>query len=140
MDLKSCNRWDEGTLARDEMFKASDTPWAPRYVANSEDKKRVRLNLISHLLKQISCEELPQEKVKFGKWKISEYKSDDIIVRLIEDRTHHRREIGRCRPLLRRSAVTKMRWNRRPPPPTLSHRADRAARPESLGAAAISTG
>jgi len=85
MDLKSCNRWDEGTLARDEMFKASDTPWAPRYVANSEDKKRVRLNLISHLLKQISCEELPQEKVKFGKWKISEYKSVDYPCKRIAE-------------------------------------------------------
>ena len=62
MDIKSYHRWDEYTRARDEMFKATDTPWAPWFVANSEDKKRVRLNLISHLLKQIPYEELPQDE------------------------------------------------------------------------------
>ena len=50
MDIKSYTRWDDYTKARDEMFAASDTAWAPWYVARSEDKKRVRLNIISHLL------------------------------------------------------------------------------------------
>ena len=53
MDLKSYDRWDDYTKARDEMFAATDTAWAPWYVARSEDKKRVRLNVISHLLKQV---------------------------------------------------------------------------------------
>ena len=52
MDLKSYDRWDDYTKARDEMFAATDTSWAPWYVASSEDKKRVRLNVISHLLEQ----------------------------------------------------------------------------------------
>jgi len=85
MDLKSYNRWDEYSRARDEMFKASDTPWAPWFVANSEDKKRVRLNLISHLLKQIPYEEIPQEKVKLGKRKIGKYKSIDYPFKLIAE-------------------------------------------------------
>jgi polyphosphate kinase len=83
MDLKSYNRWDDYTQARDEMFKASDTPWAPWFVARSEDKKRVRLNLISHLLKQIPYEELPHDKVKLGKRKIGKYKSPDFPFKYI---------------------------------------------------------
>ena len=39
------------------MFKATDTPWAPWYVVHSDDKKRARLNIISHLLKHIPYEE-----------------------------------------------------------------------------------
>jgi polyphosphate kinase 2 len=85
MDLKSYNRWDEYTRARDEMFKASDTPWAPWFVANSEDKKRVRLNLISHLLKQIPYEQIPHDKVKLGKRKIGKYKSVDYPFKLIAE-------------------------------------------------------
>ena len=46
-------RWDDYTRARDEMFAATDTPWAPWYVAKSDDKKRVRLNIITHLLGRI---------------------------------------------------------------------------------------
>ena len=53
MDIKSYTRWDDYTKARDDMFAASDTAWAPWYVASSEDKKRVRLNIISHLLSRI---------------------------------------------------------------------------------------
>jgi polyphosphate kinase len=85
MDLKSYNRWDEYTRARDEMFKATDTPWAPWFVANSEDKKRVRLNLISHLLKQIPYEEVAREKIKLGKRKIGKYKSIDYPFKLIAE-------------------------------------------------------
>jgi len=86
MDIKSYNRWDDYTRARDEMFKATDTPWAPWFVAYSEDKKRVRLNLISHLLKQIPYEELPQEKVKLGKRKIGKYKSIDYQFKVIAEK------------------------------------------------------
>jgi len=50
MDIKSYNKWDDYTEARDEMFAATDTPWAPWYVVRSDDKKRARLNIISHLL------------------------------------------------------------------------------------------
>lgn len=64
MDLKSYSRWDDYTKARDEMFAATDTPWAPWYVAKSEDKKRVRLNIITHFLSQVPYKEAPREKVK----------------------------------------------------------------------------
>src|SRR5207244_13607047 len=46
MDIKSYTRWDDYTKARDDMFAETDTAWAPWYVAHSEDKKRVRLNII----------------------------------------------------------------------------------------------
>jgi polyphosphate kinase 2 len=75
MDIKSYNKWDEYTFARDRMFQETDTPYAPWYVANSEDKRRVRLNVISHLLANVPYERLPQEKVKLGKRKIGKYEA-----------------------------------------------------------------
>ena len=77
MDLKSYDRWDDYTKARDEMFAATDTAWAPWFVARSEDKKRVRLNVISHLLKQVPYKARPREKVKLPKRKIGRYKAAD---------------------------------------------------------------
>ena len=64
MDLKSYSRWDDYSRARDDMFVATDTAWAPWFVARSDDKKRARLNIISHLLNNIPYEEVPREKVK----------------------------------------------------------------------------
>ena len=62
MDLKSYSRWYDYSRARDDMFKATDTPWAPWHVVRSDDKKRARLNVIAHLLSQIPYEDLPREK------------------------------------------------------------------------------
>ena len=70
MDLKSYDRWDDYTRARDEMFTATDTPWAPWYVVRSDDKKRARLNTITHLLHAIPHKELKQDKVVLPKRKI----------------------------------------------------------------------
>jgi polyphosphate kinase 2 len=70
MDIKSYTRWDDYTKARDAMFAASDTAWAPWYVARSEDKKRVRLNIISHLLSRIPYKSPPRDKVKLPKRKV----------------------------------------------------------------------
>ncbi|MBV8612866.1 MAG: polyphosphate kinase 2 [Acetobacteraceae bacterium] len=64
MDLKSYSRWYDYSRARDDMFRATDTAWAPWYVAHSDDKRRARLNIITHLLGRVPYEELPQEKVK----------------------------------------------------------------------------
>ena len=64
MDLKSYSRWYDYSRARDEMFRATDTSWAPWYVIRSNDKKRARLNAITHMLKQIPYEDAPREKVK----------------------------------------------------------------------------
>ena len=63
MDIESYTRWDEYSKARDDMFAATDTAWAPWFGACSDDKRRVRLNIIAHLLSQIPYEELPQEIV-----------------------------------------------------------------------------
>ncbi|RPI80463.1 MAG: polyphosphate kinase 2 [Planctomycetaceae bacterium] len=67
MDLKSYNRWYDYSKARDEMFAATDTPWAPWHVVRSDDKKRARLNLITHLLSQIPYEEIEREKIELPK-------------------------------------------------------------------------
>ena len=67
MDLKSYSRWYDYSRARDDMFAASDTAWAPWYVTISDDKKRARLNVISHLLSKIDYEDLPCDKVKLPK-------------------------------------------------------------------------
>ena len=63
MDLLSYAKWDEYSEARDEMIAASDTAWAPWYVAHSDDKKRARLNIITHLLGQIPYEPLTPKKI-----------------------------------------------------------------------------
>ena len=70
MDLKSYDRWDDYTRARDEMFTATDTPWAPWYVVRSDDKKRARLNTLTHLIHAIPHKELKQDKVVLPKRKI----------------------------------------------------------------------
>jgi polyphosphate kinase 2 len=86
IDIKSYNRWDEYTQARDNMFKASDTPWAPWFVAKSEDKRRVRLNVISHLLENIPYEDLPSKEVKLGKRKVGKYKAANYPFKYIPER------------------------------------------------------
>jgi polyphosphate kinase 2 len=53
MDLKSYRRWYDYSRARDAMIAATDTAWAPWYIAHTDDKKRGRLNIISHLLSQV---------------------------------------------------------------------------------------
>ena len=64
MDLRSFARWDDYTKARDEMFMATDTAWAPWFVARSDNKRRARLNIIEHLLANIPYERVPRAKVK----------------------------------------------------------------------------
>ncbi len=86
MDVKSYDRWDDYTRVRDEMFKATDTAWAPWYVARSEDKKRVRLNVISHLLKQVPYKDVKADKVKLPKRKIGKYKAIDYPFKYVPER------------------------------------------------------
>ncbi len=64
MDLKSYSRWYDYSRARDDMFEATDTAWAPWYVARSDDKRRARLNIIKHLLAHIPYEEIPRKKIQ----------------------------------------------------------------------------
>jgi polyphosphate kinase 2 len=62
-DLESRRRWYEYSRARDEMFEATDTDFAPWHLIHSDDKKRARLNIVSHLLRQFPYEEIKREKV-----------------------------------------------------------------------------
>jgi polyphosphate kinase 2 len=63
MDLQSYSRWYDYSRARDDMFAATDTEFAPWFVADSNNKRRARLNIISHLLDQIPYKTLPSAKV-----------------------------------------------------------------------------
>jgi polyphosphate kinase len=63
MDLKSYSRWYDYSRARDAMLAASDQPFAPWFVVRSDDKRRARLNVITHLLQQVPYEHLPREQV-----------------------------------------------------------------------------
>jgi polyphosphate kinase 2 len=85
MDLKSYDRWDDYTKARDEMFAATDTSWAPWFVARSEDKQRVRLNVISHLLKQVPYKDLPAAKITLPKRKVGRYKAVDLPLKYVPE-------------------------------------------------------
>jgi polyphosphate kinase 2 len=67
MDLPSRSRWFEYSRARDAMLKATDTKHAPWNILRSDDKKRARLNCISHLLKQIPYKKVPTEPIKLPK-------------------------------------------------------------------------
>ena len=64
LDLLSYSRWYDYSRARDAMFAATDTAWAPWYVAHTDDKKRGRLNIISHLLSQVPYQPLARRDVK----------------------------------------------------------------------------
>jgi len=85
MDLKSYDRWDDYTKARDEMFAATDSSWAPWFVARSEDKKRVRLNVISHLLQHVPYEALPAKKVALPKRRIGRYRVVDFPFKYVPE-------------------------------------------------------
>ena len=71
MDLKSYGRWDDYSRARDAMFAATDTPWAPWWIARTDDKKRGRLNIISHLLSRVPYESAEPQDIKLPKRRVS---------------------------------------------------------------------
>jgi len=85
MDIKSYDRWDDYTKARDEMFAATDTGKAPWFVARSEDKKRVRLNVISHILKHVPYKAIKTPKVTLPKRKIGRYKAVDFPFKYVPE-------------------------------------------------------
>ena len=67
MDLESHRRWYDYSRARDAMLLATDTPFAPWYIVNADDKRRARINCISHLLSLIPYESVKQESVELPK-------------------------------------------------------------------------
>ena len=84
MDIESYSRWYDYSKARDEMFKATDSSWAPWYVVKSDDKKRARLNLISHMLGKIPYKKPSREKVTLLKrGKAHGYKDPDYPYKFV---------------------------------------------------------
>jgi polyphosphate kinase len=87
MDLKSYSRWYDYSRARDDMFAATDLEYAPWFVARSDDKKRARLNIITHILKHVPYETLPREKVKLPpRQKPGNYKESDHPIRFVAEK------------------------------------------------------
>ena len=87
MDLLSYGRWYDYSRARDDMFKASDTDYAPWIVVPSDDKRRARLNIIAHILDAIPYKEAPREKVKLPeRQKPGGYKEPDHPYKYVEAR------------------------------------------------------
>jgi len=87
MDLESYSRWYDYSRARDEMFQATDTAWAPWYVVKSDDKKRARLNLITHLLSRIPYKKVPRGKVTLPKrQKQGNYREPDYPFKVVPEK------------------------------------------------------
>jgi polyphosphate kinase 2 len=87
MDLTSYSRWYDYSRARDAMFAATDLGYAPWFVARSDDKKRARLNIISHLLGQIPYKDVPREKVVLPKrQKAGSYKEPNYPYKFVEEK------------------------------------------------------
>jgi polyphosphate kinase 2 len=87
MDLKSYSRWFDYSRARDDMFRATDTGFAPWYVVRSDDKRRARLNLISHLLSRVPYKELAQQQIELPKrQKRGSYKDFDYAFKYVKEK------------------------------------------------------
>ena len=85
MDIKSYDRWDDYSRARDEMFQATDSSWAPWYVVRSDHKRRARLNAIKHILGRIPYKSAPREKVVLPKRKAGKYKESNYPFKVIPE-------------------------------------------------------
>ncbi|MEI6564065.1 MAG: polyphosphate kinase 2 [bacterium] len=83
MDLTSRDKWEDYSRAKDEMFASTDTKLSPWYVVNADDKKRARLNCITHLLSLIPYKNLTPKPIKLP----SRKKSSGYIRPPITDQT-----------------------------------------------------
>ncbi len=84
MDLKSYSRWYDYSRARDAMFAATDTAWAPWYIADADDKKRARLNITSHLLSRVPYKPLAHRDITLPKrQRPGDYLPPDLPLRYI---------------------------------------------------------
>ena len=134
MDLKSYGRWYDYSRARDDMFSATDSAWAPWFVAHSDDKKRARLNIISHLLRQVPYRDVPREKVKLPKRQERDgYKDPDYPYRFVPELAWP----SRLRPFSRMSAGFRSagpgRGAETRPDPAIAAVAGRATAPRGSG-------
>jgi polyphosphate kinase 2 len=81
MDTESYGRWYDYSRARDLMFKATNSGHAPWYIIRSDDKRRARLNCISHLLKSIPYKRVRRDKVTLPKRSNKERYNDQAGLR-----------------------------------------------------------
>jgi len=81
MDTESYKRWYDYSRARDAMLTATDTEYAPWYIVQSDDKKRARLNCISHLLSLIPYKDPQLEEVKLGRRKSKDKYDDEAALK-----------------------------------------------------------
>jgi polyphosphate kinase 2 len=87
MDLKSYSRWYDYSRCRDTMFAATDTAWAPWFVAHTDNKRRGRLNIISHLLAHVPYEPLAPRDITLPKrQKANGYTEPDLPLRHIPEK------------------------------------------------------
>ena len=87
MDLKSYRRWYDYSKARDDMFQATDSEHAPWYVVPSDDKRRARLNVISHLLAHVPYKAQRRAKVKLPpRQDLRDYVEPDYPYKLVQQR------------------------------------------------------
>jgi polyphosphate kinase len=84
MDLKSYSRWYDYSRARDAMFGATDSAWAPWFLARTDDKRSGRLNIISHLLNQVPYKPLEHHDTALpGRRPAEGYAEPDLPLRFI---------------------------------------------------------
>ena len=83
MDVRSYTRWDDYTKARDAMFAATDVEWAPWYVARSDDKRRLRLDVLTHILEHVPHGEAEHTKVKLPRRKPPRPSASDHPLRYV---------------------------------------------------------
>lgn len=81
MDFASFTRWYDYSHARDDMLMATDRDYAPWFVVKADDKKRARLNCISHLLSMVDYEELSPDTGEFGKRDMSDSYDDEASLK-----------------------------------------------------------
>jgi polyphosphate kinase len=81
MDTESYKRWYDYSRARDAMFTATDTEFAPWYIVPSDDKNRARLNCISHLLGLVPYKDPQREEVKLGRRKLKDKYDDEASLK-----------------------------------------------------------
>ena len=87
MDLLSYSRWFDYSRARDDMLRETDTSWAPWFVAHTDDKKRGRLNIISHLLSHIPYEPLEHRDIELPERRADhDYVEPDLPLRYVPDK------------------------------------------------------
>jgi len=87
MDLKSYTKWYDYSRARDDMFKYTHSAWAPWIVADSNDKRKARLNIIRDLLSRVPYKEAPREKIRLPKrQKDKTYREPKHVVERVKER------------------------------------------------------